>query len=328
MKINEIIRERRRAIGLTQEQAASRLGVSASAFNKWERAASLPDITLLPSLARLLGVDLNTLLDFSEELSEAEIGEFVNSLDETVRGGDYAGAFERAEAKAQEYPSCERLLLSSAYYLEGALYLYDVEDTEPYRAKLDAWYERLSESGDGDVRAWALVMVISRCRANGDLARAETLVNALPKNIVDRQEQLALLYTAQGRAGEARKIWQQRALEGISESVTAMLHLMEDALDAGRTADAEQIAGTIEAVNSAAGLPEWMGLSARLGLAERLGEREKYASALERLKRSLETPWETSSSPIYGCLSGEGVNTLTARLHVLTDREAGLQQNG
>ena len=53
MKINEIIRCKRRELGLTQEQAAHRLGVSASAFNKWERGASLPDITLLPGLARL-----------------------------------------------------------------------------------------------------------------------------------------------------------------------------------------------------------------------------------------------------------------------------------
>lgn len=66
MRINEIIRERRRGLGLTQEEAAARLGITASAFNKWERGASLPDIMLLPALARLLGVDLNTLLDFGE----------------------------------------------------------------------------------------------------------------------------------------------------------------------------------------------------------------------------------------------------------------------
>ena len=115
MRINEIIREKCREQGLTQEQAAHRLGVTASAVNKWEQGASLPDITLLPALARLLGVDLNTLLDFSEELSDSEIGEFVNSLHETVQSEDYAAAFERAEKKTHEYPSCEKLLLSSAY---------------------------------------------------------------------------------------------------------------------------------------------------------------------------------------------------------------------
>ena len=56
MKVGRIVRERRKALGLTQEQVAEALGISAPAVNKWEREVSLPDITLLPPLARLLGV--------------------------------------------------------------------------------------------------------------------------------------------------------------------------------------------------------------------------------------------------------------------------------
>lgn len=41
MKINEIIRKKRLAKGLTQEQAASRLGVSPPAVNKWEKGVTL-----------------------------------------------------------------------------------------------------------------------------------------------------------------------------------------------------------------------------------------------------------------------------------------------
>lgn len=40
MKINEIIRERRLARRLTQEQVASYLGVTAPAVNKWEKGVS------------------------------------------------------------------------------------------------------------------------------------------------------------------------------------------------------------------------------------------------------------------------------------------------
>ena len=64
MRINEIIRERRLAENLTQEQVALRLGVTAPAVNKWEKGTSYPDITLLPALARLLKTDLNTVLSF------------------------------------------------------------------------------------------------------------------------------------------------------------------------------------------------------------------------------------------------------------------------
>ena len=35
MKLNEVIRTRRQALGLTQEQLAQKLGGSAPAVNKW-----------------------------------------------------------------------------------------------------------------------------------------------------------------------------------------------------------------------------------------------------------------------------------------------------
>ncbi len=40
MQIGEVIREHRRRLGLTQEQVADRLGVTAPAVNKWERGVS------------------------------------------------------------------------------------------------------------------------------------------------------------------------------------------------------------------------------------------------------------------------------------------------
>ena len=60
MKINEIIRTRRTAQGLTQEALAQLLGVSAPAVNKWEKGLNYPDITLLPALARILGEDMDS----------------------------------------------------------------------------------------------------------------------------------------------------------------------------------------------------------------------------------------------------------------------------
>ena len=69
MKINEIIRTRRKVTETHPGTAlAEYLGISAPAVNKWEKGVSYPDITLLPPLARLLKVDLNTLLSFEESL--------------------------------------------------------------------------------------------------------------------------------------------------------------------------------------------------------------------------------------------------------------------
>ena len=46
---------------LTQEQAADKLGVSAQSVSRWETAVSLPDVMLLPEIARLYGVLVDDL---------------------------------------------------------------------------------------------------------------------------------------------------------------------------------------------------------------------------------------------------------------------------
>lgn len=47
LHMKDTIRDRRRALGLTQQQMAERLGVSAAAVSKWEMGASYPDVMLL-----------------------------------------------------------------------------------------------------------------------------------------------------------------------------------------------------------------------------------------------------------------------------------------
>lgn len=47
--------------GLTQEQLANRLGVSVQSISRWECATTLPDVLLLPELARLYGVTVDDL---------------------------------------------------------------------------------------------------------------------------------------------------------------------------------------------------------------------------------------------------------------------------
>ena len=47
--------------GLTQEQSAEKLGVSAQSVSRWETGATLPDVLLLPEIARLYNVLVDDL---------------------------------------------------------------------------------------------------------------------------------------------------------------------------------------------------------------------------------------------------------------------------
>lgn len=70
-KTGEIIYALRTEKGLTQKQLADYMNISDKTVSKWERGAGCPDVSLLPHLSRLLGVDLEDLL--SGQLDKNEI---------------------------------------------------------------------------------------------------------------------------------------------------------------------------------------------------------------------------------------------------------------
>ena len=60
--IGSLICRLRKEQQLTQRQLAEQLCVSDKAVSKWERGLGCPDVSLLPDLARLLGIELEGLL--------------------------------------------------------------------------------------------------------------------------------------------------------------------------------------------------------------------------------------------------------------------------
>lgn len=73
------IQARRKALGLSQEELAQRMGVSRQSVTKWETGLSAPDLDRLVELADTLGVSLDYLLRDQAEMSDApaEPGESV-----------------------------------------------------------------------------------------------------------------------------------------------------------------------------------------------------------------------------------------------------------
>lgn len=64
------VADRRRTVGLTQRELAGVLHVTESAVSKWERGLSYPDVTMVPELARTLGVSSDELISASENRDE------------------------------------------------------------------------------------------------------------------------------------------------------------------------------------------------------------------------------------------------------------------
>ena len=105
-ELGERIREARTRLGLTQNDIAGSLQVTAQAVSKWERGENAPDITLLPSLARLLNVTTDRLLGTNIATQR--------TVEATVCFSDIAGFTRRAEGLSPD----EIATLMNAHYLQ------------------------------------------------------------------------------------------------------------------------------------------------------------------------------------------------------------------
>lgn len=73
MKIGSNIAALRKEKGITQEELANALGVSAQAVSKWENNSSCPDVSLLTVIADYFGVTVDALLrSGAEEITRAD----------------------------------------------------------------------------------------------------------------------------------------------------------------------------------------------------------------------------------------------------------------
>ena len=68
MSLGSTILKYRKTLGITQESLAQQLEVTNQAVSKWESDQCCPDIMLLPRLADLFGISMDTL--FEREVSE------------------------------------------------------------------------------------------------------------------------------------------------------------------------------------------------------------------------------------------------------------------
>lgn len=84
--IGERIAQKRKALGMTQDALAEKLGVSPQAVSKWENNVSCPDISLLTTLADTLNCTTDELLTGkSSEVRMVPEAQRKNTNDQVLR---------------------------------------------------------------------------------------------------------------------------------------------------------------------------------------------------------------------------------------------------
>lgn len=280
----------RRAKGLTQEALAELVGVSAAAVSKWETGASYPDITLLPPLARALGLTVDALLDFHPAPSDEELRAISERLRAVFDGQGFAAGQQEAEAALREYPSCGQLKIMVGglyfHFLSSALLRAD----DPEQAS-EALIERclaLFEQGEAQSetekeKLGARLLRINTLTMLGRYDEAETLIDSLPdQQPVDADTLRLNLRLAQNQLDEAEQLARKRLLVHVHESLGALMNLTTVARRQKDFAAAHRYWDTYRAVDKLFSLDRSNGLQFGILLAQDEGNTEQALDLFEQ----------------------------------------------
>lgn len=228
MQIGKVIRTYRKKKGLTQEEMANRLGVTAPAVNKWENGVSQPDIQLLAPIARLLDVSLEELLSFRETISEDEINDIVQELDTKLQTQPYAEVFAWAQRLVQEYPNCNQLIWQVAVILDAGRMVRDVENKEQYDEPIMRYFQTVLQDEDAQMRKKAADSLFGFYIRKGEYERAEECLQYFSQEDPARTLKQAQIYKQKGMEEETYKAYEQLVLTNyqIFDQALSMLYML------------------------------------------------------------------------------------------------------
>lgn len=299
MEIGKVIRQHRKLKHLTQEQMANYLGVSAPAVNKWEKQHSLPDITLLAPIARLLDISLETLLSFHKTLTTEEINQKVLALDRQLKTESFSKVLTTAKETIDTYPNCYPLIWQYAVILDSWCLAHDslLEDQEA--ALIESWYLRVLDSGDDNLKiegASALYGFYIRKEA---YLEAEKCLDYFSKENPLRQEKQAFIYSKTNQLSKAYQLYEETLLSSYQ---TMSLILNDLYLLAQQAADRQQAYFLVEKQRQLAQVLE-MGAYHQwapmldYGIAQE--DRQLTLDTMEKLLKSVDTVTDFTRSPLY-----------------------------
>lgn len=113
--LSEHIRSLRKARGLTQEQLAEALGVTAGAVYKWESRLSLPELPMLVQLADFLDTSVDALIGYTikDNRRDATLARLMD-----LRHAKDLRGVDEAERAVMRYPNCFAIVYQAAVMMQ------------------------------------------------------------------------------------------------------------------------------------------------------------------------------------------------------------------
>lgn len=303
--IGSVICDLRKQRGMTQERLAEMVGVSTPAVSKWETNASCPDVALLAPIARALDTDVNTLLSFSPVLSKEGMLALLKEVQQLAQKA--GAALERMREAVRRYPNDAQLRYQLACFAMSFPHLFgwNEEQKREAQAFAEEGLEYAHRHGEQKLSFLAAYTLAGLLLNNGELDRAEALLDTIPMIPLSPQALYTLLYQKRGDKDKARGSAQIQLASGATAVLNSLLMLSSSACG-GTEAEIARAFHAYQAVANVLGYPH---SQTEILLAAHELERGQTDQALDRLLAAAhylmeqEVPgrmlWSTSSEGSY-----------------------------
>ncbi|MGH4124718.1 MAG: helix-turn-helix domain-containing protein [Clostridium sp.] len=299
MRISQIIRNYRKKEELTQEQVANYLNISAPAVNKWEKGISCPDIALLAPLARVLKIDINTLLAFNEELTDVEVKKLTKEIGEIASKDGFQKAFEKAGDLIKQYPSCDEL----TYWISVVLRIYllgpQIEEKDKYERKIITWLELVSGSSKEKTASMAKLELSAMYRAKKEYKKAQEALDKIPEVQVDKKIQQALLFESSGKFDEAYGTYEGILLENSHETFATLSCIIALLYKEKKFSEAEEYIERAKKVSDVFDLGAFHKYQLELSLAKEKQDKEKAIEMITNMVNEASSMGDSMKSKLY-----------------------------
>lgn len=318
MKIGATIATLRKSRGLTQEQLAGMLGVSAPAVSKWETGNSYPDITLLCPLARALGTHVDDLLQFAETLSDQEVVEQINAVIHTAMHRDCEEADIQLQALLHRYPNCTALQFNAAAAYDTFAFLFPSAGKEQHiqwKERKRQLLEQVRSSGTAAYWQSATMQLASLSIAEGALEEGAELLRELPEQSFDPTAVWALYHLKKEQPKQALELTQKQLFKLATQLLSCLAtlanpKLMPEPAQQLRLAEAyHTVACTFGMLDSSGGLF----CEACLRMGDKQKAAESFAQYVEMLTGPAPVPDELLFSPAITVKSHSEIAQATSR---------------
>lgn len=222
--IGSILAQRRRSLGVTQDELAEYAGVSKASVSKWETGMTYPDILLLPKLASFFHMSIDELLGYRPGLSREEIRALCRELAQGFARLPFQEALERCRRTVKEHLSCPELLFQAGSLLVNhSMLAGSAEKTLPVLEEALGLFGQVQDQSRDPALSMQAVNMRAFCLLQ--LGRPQEVLELLGRGSPLRMAPEALLSEAHRLTGnglEARRVLQV----GIYQLTVELMNLL------------------------------------------------------------------------------------------------------